>query len=74
MTIFKEIYCGGSETLDRAKMRVHTFMLPIMRVHTLIMGKMKLHNLIMGKIKVHNFIMGNMTVHIKLFMFTLRLF
>ena len=35
-------------TLDRAKMRECTFILPIMKLRTLIIGKMKIRTLIMG--------------------------
>ena len=38
------------QSLDRAKMSVRTFILPIMRLRTFIMGKMKERNFIMGKI------------------------
>ena len=64
------IISRDSQTLDEAKMRVRTFILPIMRVctfilRTLIMGKMKeVRTLIMGKMKVSTLIMGNMKVRI----------
>ena len=44
---------SNSVTLERAKMRVRTFILPIIKVRTFILPIMRLRTFIMGKLKVH---------------------